>query len=45
MKTAYQKAKAQIQSLHEVDQELPWLLTLDLIVIVMALGFGLGVAL
>lgn len=45
MKAVYQKAKSQIQTLHEVDQELPWLLTLDLMVIVLFLGFGVGVML
>lgn len=44
MKTAYQKAKAHIHSLHEFDHELPWLLALDVMVIVGAL-VGLGVAL
>lgn len=45
MKSIYQKAKSEIQTLNEIDTELPWLLTLDLVVIVMALGFSLGVVL
>lgn len=42
MKVVYQKAKAQIQSLNEVDQELPWLLTLDLVVIAAGVGYCIG---
>lgn len=45
MKTLYQKAKSEIQSLGAIDHELPWLLTLDLIVIAIMAGYGLGVAL
>ena len=45
MKSIYQKAKSEIQILNEIDTELPWLLTLDLVVVVIALGFSIGVAL
>lgn len=40
MKTLYQKTKRQIQSLSAIDHELPWLLTLDLIVVAIAVWLG-----
>lgn len=43
MKTLYQTAKAQIQTLNNVDPELPWLLTLDLVVAVIAVGYCMAV--
>lgn len=40
MKALYQNARHQIHSLAAIDPKLPWLLTLDLIVIAIAVWLG-----
>ena len=42
MTTVYKQAKRQIRDLSAIDHELPWLLALDLIVIIAAVGMGMG---
>lgn len=43
MQATYQKAKSEILTLWQLDRELSGLLTLNLFVVVAAIGMGLGV--
>lgn len=43
MKALYQNTKNQVRALNNVDPELPWLLTLDLVVAVIAVGYCMAV--
>lgn len=42
MQSVYKQAQRQIREMSAIDKEIPWLLALDLLVVIAAVGMGRG---